>query len=160
MAIFSIILILIISVYIGYTAGNYYRKRYRFFCNINKLNNSNIINLMGQKNTVKYTIDEFKKKCTCKILSSCLDEFLLSITNKKYFIFKCKDLSNDEIAIIEQYFSLVGKNEASAEMQSLHNYFKIFSELEKETKEKMDKYSSMFLKLGFLVGCLIIILII
>ena len=153
-------IIISLSVYTGYQAGDYHNRRYKFYKNLNKFNNRNLINLIGQKNSIKVIIDDFIPDCNSKSLISLLKVYLSSIINKQTFNCNNSDFSKDENLCIEEYFNNLGKNETKAEKQNLEYYEKIFTDLENSTKEKYYKYSTMFLKLSFLIGCTIVILII
>lgn len=160
MKVILIIIILSLSLYIGIQSSNYYKKRYKFFCNLSRFNNRNIINIIGQKNTLNYVSLEYEKVSDSKKFQNAIKSFIKSKENKTFFKFVDSDFSIEECIVIEQYFNSLGKNDTIAEKQNLESFSKIFDNLERETKEKFNKYSSMCLKLSFLFGCLISLLII
>lgn len=160
MKFFLISIILSLSLYIGIQISNYYKNRYKFFCNMSRFNNRNIINIIGQKNTLNHVSQEYEKVSDSKKFKNTINSFIKSKDNKSSFKFTDKDFSIEECIVIEQYFNSLGKNDTNAEKQNLESFSKIFENLENETKEKFVRYSSMYIKLSLLFGCLISLLII
>lgn len=152
--------ILFISIYVGYQLSNTYKRRFFFIKELNKFNDSNFINLLGQKNKMIQLIDSKIDSCSNKKFISCLMDYKLSLINKVKFKLNNNDFTNEEKEVIENYFNSIGKNEYRAEKQNLESFSKHFSEFEKDLKDKFVKYSGIFLKLSFLFGCVVVILII
>lgn len=160
MKIFLSAIILFLSIYVGYQLSNTYKRRFIFIKELNAFNNSNFINLLGQKNKMIQLIDSKITSCSNQRFVSCLKDYKLSLINKVAFQLNNKDFTNDEREVIESYFNSIGKNEYRAEKKNLETFSKYFSEFEKDLKDKFIKYSGICLKLSFLFGCIVVLLII
>lgn len=159
MKIFISITIILLTTFIGKQILSHHKRRYKYILELNKFNNANLVNLLGKKNKLIDVINLFKQSTTQEFKAT-LDELKYCLKNHINFTVTNKDFNMEEREVFTQYFNSLGKNDVLAEKQTLNSFSEIFKNIEYELKEKHTKYSNMCVKLFFLFGCLIVILII
>ena len=159
MKIFISITIILFTTFIGKQIVSYHKRRYKYILELNKFNNINLVNLLGKKDKLIDVINLFNQSTTHEFKTT-LDELKNCLQNHINFYVSNKDFNIEEREVFTQYFNSLGKNDVLAEKQTLSNFAEIFKNIEYDLKEKYIKYSNMCVKLFFLFGCLIVILII
>ena len=152
-------------VYIGIGVSMYYKKRESLFVEIgifcNKLKNDINFSHKTVLEILKETIPTLKSPLQ-EILSQYKEiiekgEFT-SFSNLKTI--KSAYLKQNEIDIIVQFLSQLGKSDAfnqSAVISSFENNFKIFKD---DCNLEKKKYASLYIKLSLLIGLFICIILI
>ena len=69
-------------------------------------------------------------------------------------------LNGEERFLIEDLFSILGKSDANSQIESVTAFKKEFTKISAEKYEKYKKFNVLFVKLGFLSGLLIFVLVI
>ena len=69
-------------------------------------------------------------------------------------------LKNEERQRVEDYFLMLGKGDSVSQKAYFSSVRDLLKKLQNESKEQSKKYGDLYIKLGFLLGLLILILII
>ena len=89
-----------------------------------------------------------------------LYSFKLYLENKENFCLNINYLSSDEKAFLLEYFENIGKTEKGSQLEFLKKAEERLSTFYKNAIELDKKYKTLYIKLGFLIGLIIFILII
>lgn len=151
---------------IGYMIANYYKRRHKFFGDLLHFCDllSNEINFMQSKlcdiidsHSSSFGVDftnlltAYKKYLQNKIAIGELEQDLnksLNILNKEEF---------DEII---KFFSSLGGLDVDNEISNVKNYKNLFSKYSNLAEKDRQKYAPLFIKLGFVFGCMVAIIFI
>ena len=147
------IIVVIFSTCLGYIFSTKYKLKsiyYTSFYNFNKLLKNEV---SFTKKTIIEIIDSIKE-------SNIFYDNLKNIFKIKNYKIENKSLNNDEIEFLHSYIDRIGQTEAKTELDYL-------SSIELVLKEKMDevvaiekKYKPLCIKMGFLLGLIIFVLIV
>lgn len=147
------LVVVIISTTLGYTFSTKYKLKrlyYTSFYNFNKLLKNEV---SFTKKTIIEIIDNIKE-------SNIFYDNLKNIFNIKNYKLENKNLNNDEIIFLYDYVERIGQTDPKTELDYL-------SSIELVLKENMDeaisiekKYKPLCIKMGFLLGLIIFILIV
>ena len=166
MKIVILILLMGLSVYVGYMMSLRYRKRVKFmkdlvrFCDETK---SNI--LFGQYKLIEI-VDTIKPKCS-KDFGKLLDLFEIYLKNSynekqlyqdanKYLTY----LSSSELQTIVGYLTRIGTVDVEGEINNCNNYRTVFMQYRDSAESEDKKMSLMCIKLGALFGALLVVIFI
>lgn len=69
-------------------------------------------------------------------------------------------LNDKELLEVKSLFNIIGQSDTQSQLIAIRNYYKIFSDLTVDKKSAYNKYYSIFLKIGFSVGLMILIMVI
>lgn len=154
---FILVLVIIICfTYIGYSLSNYYKKRVVFFTECVNFCNSISLKINFSKSLLKELVDKQIEICKSD-LKNILKEFLTSYSLQNI---KTYYLSDDEKATVINFINDLGKFDCENQLNQIEKCKKEFDcLLESSTKEK-SKYAGLYLKIFFLIGIVISILII
>lgn len=146
------IIVLIISVIIGYFLSEKYTKRRKFFCSFNDFNNNLRSQVGFEKNSLLKIINDKKTlKDDYYILMS------QRINNQNEI--NLNYLKNDETRYIDFYFNQI----TTSDDQTLKKYMaenteKIIKMYDLSVQEEK-KYRSLYIKMAFLVGLIALIIL-
>ena len=155
MKIFLGILVIIFSTFIGYVLSKKYTKLKNFYCNFDNFNKMLKTEIAFSQKTLKEIIDE-----KYSINNDFLNNFKLYLENKENFCLNINYLSSDEKAFLLEYFENIGKTEKGSQLEFLKKAEERLSTFYKNAIELDKKYKTLYIKLGFLIGLIIFILII
>ena len=155
MKIFLGILVIIFSTFIGYFLSKKYTKLKSFYCNFDNFNKMLKTEIAFSQKTLKEIIAE-----KYSINNDFLYSFKLYLENKENFCLNINYLSSDEKAFLLEYFENIGKTEKGSQLEFLKKAEERLSTFYKNAIELDKKYKTLYIKLGFLIGLIIFILII
>ena len=155
MKIFLGILVIIFSTFIGYILSKKYTKLKNFYCNFDNFNKMLKTEIAFSQKTLKEIIAE-----KYSINNDFLYSFKLYLENKENFCLNINYLSSDEKAFLLEYFENIGKTEKGSQLEFLKKAEERLSTFYKNAIELDKKYKTLYIKLGFLIGLIIFILII
>ena len=155
MKIFLGILVILFSTFIGYILSKKYTKLKNFYCNFDNFNKMLKTEIAFSQKTLKEIIDE-----KYSINNDFLFSFKLYLENKENFCLNINYLSSDEKAFLLEYFENIGKTEKGSQLEFLKKAEERLSTFYKNAIELDKKYKTLYIKLGFLIGLIIFILII
>ena len=152
------VLIVFICVYTGYKLTQKYKKRKNFFFSLKDFNRKMISEVSFSKKNLLKIIDETDYNSEFSLL---LKDFKLSLLNKgkterKYLWF----LTEDEVKEVDYYLSNLGKTDKETLILYLKKCDEVFSEKLKKSEDDNKKYGSLYIKMGFLCGIMIFVIII
>ncbi len=150
------IVIISLSIYSGYKLSSKFKIRYDFFSDYYNFNQKMIEEVNFRKNSIINVIEKF----------SCKEHFKNLLLNYKQYLSTnhfeppLYFLSENEKEDVVLYFTNLGKNDTKNELNSLKSYENKLKEIKNCTEIENKKYKTLYLKLSFLFGLLIFILII
>ncbi len=151
MKLFIGIIFVFISSYLGYCASSKYiirRKFYQSFYDFNKTMQSEVT---FSKNSINKIIDENTRSPFCSLVKNRL------ILNKEYAI--DSKYSDTEKCFIQNYIENLGNSDSLTQIAFLNS---AESNIKKQLNDcilEEKKYKSLYVKLGFLVGAVILIIL-
>ncbi len=157
------IAIIAFTTFIGYLCGKKYRKRKAFFAQYTLFNERFINEVSYYKHPLQTFFTKYAYKEEFDFL---LQRFLYHVKNgvplygnllsDHAFDF----LKREEKVVVENYFSMLGKGDTVSQKTYFSAQKSTLEGLEKESAEHCKKVCDLFIKLGFLCGLLVLILII
>lgn len=153
MKIFIGILLLTLSTIIGYTFSQKYKKRQDFFNDFEKFN-KNLLNEVG-----------FRQKPLRLVLSSVKNENDFYILTEKYLSneksnFNLNYLKKEEIDLYNNFLLEIGVGDVETQTKILKSYESKLFDIAKSTAEEYKKYHTLYIKIGFLIGLILFIMLI
>ena len=133
-------------------------RRAEYFDALLNLNNLIISEVKFRKSTTKAILSEFVKTSNSP-LNSTLNEYILCGDISKLTISKGV-LTKAEAAEIKKFLLSLGTADSVTQIFELENYKVKFIQMKEAAFEKRKKYGGMYVKLGFLLGIAIGIIII
>ena len=157
------IAIVAFTSYCGYVLAKKYRKRKLFFAQLKEFNER----FLSEVSYYRRPLGEFVFKYGYKgEFQNFLQNFFaeideLSQSNEREIAFDdCEFLKREDKNLVEDYFKMLGKGDSASQKTyfsaAKEGITKLYSDAENEYK----KYGDLYIKLGFLCGLLILILII
>lgn len=154
--------IIAFTTFCGYLFGKKYRKRKLFFTQWNLFNERFLNEIAYYRLPLQEFITKYPYKTEFDILLQRFIECVKKRIPLKGNLLKSTEfhfLKEDEKNVIEDYFLMLGKGDS----QSQKNYFSSMKETlitrEKQAVDVCKKFGDLYIKLGFLCGLLILILI-
>lgn len=149
--------IVALSYYLGYIVNLNLKKKKEYF-------KSALQFLERFKQNVSFTqksLSEFIKgfNSFSKEFSETLNSFCVLRFNEEQHIKVPQFLTNEEKQSIKNMLCLIGFQNEYTEMEHLENSKFVIEEYYTLSKNKYEKYGSLFIKLGLLLGFLIVILL-
>lgn len=145
------IIVLVLSTYIGYATSKKYSVRkgyYSAFLEFNK----------RLKNEIS-----FSQQTLLKIIKNVKDEncFYVAIKDviidKKSLDLSDKIFSEEEQAFLSNYLSVIGKGDRQSQLKYVETVESQITEYLKNANEDEKKYKVLFIKLGFLIGLMFLV---
>ena len=153
MKIFLGVILLIISTFVGYIKSSKFTFRRIFFDDFNTFNNK-------LKNEVA-----FKQGTIINLLQNENDngDFMFGIKNvfinKESLSLKSNYLSDKEIKLYNDYISKIGTLDKVSQIEYLNSIEAEISSIKKQCIADEEKYKNLYIKLGFFVGLILLILV-
>ena len=144
--------LLLLSAFIGYVLSNKYYYRRIFFDDFVAFNNKLKQNISFKQTTLIKFIKEQKEQ----------SDFYLSLN--KFICEKDENinlsyLQADEINYFCEYMKSLGKDDAKTQIKFIDNINCKIIEIQKNVSEDEKKYKSLYIKLGILIGLILLILV-
>lgn len=151
MRIFIGILLLLLSIYLGYILSSKYRKRLSFFNSFYEFNNTVSNEVYFSQSTILQMLKNQEKE----------DDFIQNVKeylqNKK-LKFELKYLSNDDLEFFNNYLKKVGGSDKKTQEKFLENANVQIEKKLNAARDEEKKYRLLYIKLGFLVGLIALII--
>ncbi len=143
---------ILVSVKIGIDLAQKDKNSYVFFNELVALCDKILSDLSYKKSNID-------KLLAWKFQSNDLNVLLNSYLKRKKLVFP-KYLSVNEKFLIEDIFSTLGKVDTSSQIKNIEAFKSELVTITKEKYEKYKKFNTLFIKLGFIGGLLVFILVI
>lgn len=148
--ILGIVLVFVCS-YLGYCFSVKYRDKRIFFQDLYNFNNNLLSEVSFGRNSLKKILKDKDKSLFYGLVND------ITINNKK--VEKNKNFNDAEWGFLLNYLEKIGQNDSETEKNFLTSVKeKIYSELQNSILNEK-KYKSLFIKLGFLIGLIIFIIL-
>lgn len=151
------VLAIVVCTFVGYKMSEKYSLRSEFFNDFYRFNREMINQLTYFKRRIPEIISNFSCKNQFSIL---LDEYKEYINGKNLCLDKFWYLSLEEKELITAYFVLLGKSDATSQLNNLNSYNEKLKNLTTDTVNEEKKYKKLYVKLGFFAGLSVFVLII
>lgn len=151
------VLAIVVCTFVGYKMSEKYSLRSEFFNDFYRFNREMINQLTYFKRRIPEIISNFSCKNQFSIL---LDEYREYINGKNLCLDKFWYLSLEEKELITAYFVLLGKSDATSQLNNLNSYNEKLKNLTTDTVNEEKKYKKLYVKLGFFAGLSVFVLII
>lgn len=149
------ILVIIFSTFIGYLLSRKYSKVKNFYCQFDGFNKTLKTEIAFSQKTLKEIID-YK----CSENNDFVNNFISFLNDRENFVLTINYLSLDEKNFLLEYYESVGKTEKNSQLEFLKKADEVITSYQKSAIELEKKYKNLYIKLGFLIGLIIFILII
>ena len=155
------IAIVAFTSFLGYLLAKKYRKRKDFFVQFTLFNER----FLSEISYRRRPLSEFFRKYAYKgefltVLQNFFDRIKSErqepLTESGDFDF----LTNEQKSVTEDYFLMLGRGDSSSQKAYFSAQKETLINLEKQAKTDCKRYGDLFVKIGFLCGLLILILII
>ena len=152
------VLIICVCVYTGYKLTQKYSKRKNFFFSLKDFNRKMISEVSFSKINLLKIIDETDYKNEFSIYLKGFKNYLLNgeKIDRKYLWF----LTEDELREIDYYFSNLGKTDKETLIVYLKKSDEKFLDYFEKSEIEYKKYGGLYVKMGFLCGIMIFVIII
>ena len=149
--------------YCGYLLSRKYRVRALFFKQLREFNDR----FLNEMSYYRRPLVEFFGKYSYKgEFGFLLDDFLSNLRSGQVFydkLFESADydfIKKDEKSFIADYLSMLGKGDSNSQKAYFSSIKDSVKTMETQAQETGKKYTDLYIKLGFLCGLFILILII
>lgn len=146
---------IVISTLLGYLFSRKYTKKKLFYCNFDNFNKILKSEIAFSQKTLKEII-----KTQNLTNNDFLINFLSFLKDKDKFNLKIDYISNDEKNFLLEYYENIGKTEKGCQLEFLRQSEENLYFYYKNAMDSEKKYKLLCIKLGFLVGLIIFILVI
>ena len=147
----------------GYLLSKKYRRRRLFYAQFREFNDR----YLNEMSYYRRPLAEFFSKYSYKgEFDFLLNDYLSSIKKGQTSFEKlldCSDfnfLKKEELPFVCDYFSMLGKGDSSSQKTYFGSVKENLKKLETDATQTCKKYGDLYIKLGFLCGLFILILII
>lgn len=149
------------GTFCGYVFTKKYRRRKLFFSQLYEFNER----FISEISYYRRPLMEFSSKYTYKgefqdfleIVFGNMDKspvFIAENLNKDVFYF----LTKEEIGVLEDYFQMIGKGDSASQKAYFTSIKDTLSKLKTQAVAENKRYGDLYVKLGFLCGLFILIL--
>lgn len=146
---------LIVSTYLGYCFSKKFDKRKSFYLEFNEFNKKIKNEISYSQNTI-YHILNLKNKNQSDFYN-CVTSVII---NKLPFNFDKNYISLDEKDYFNDYILNIGNGDRVSQLDFLASTSEYLKEKCKSSDEEVKKYKKLYVKLGFLIGLIIFIVLI
>jgi len=147
------IICLIICTYIGHILSKKYVKRRTFFSDFSDFNKKVKNEISFSKNTLIDIIKNFSNKTGVFYLQT------RNYFNNKKIVFEDKLLSEQEQSFFKRYLDNLGVLDKTTQIDYLELVEKEIEEKKSTAILEEEKYKKLYLKLGFLIGLIMLIML-
>ena len=164
MKLFLGIAIVLFTSYCGRFFSKKYRLRKRFFAEFTQFNERYV----NEVSYYKRPIMEFAAKYPCrgefeKLLKGFFDSLRQKSAGNSVFSSVLQEydfLKTEEKAFALDYFSMFGKGDSLSQKEYFSGVRKHLAEWKEESEKQSQRYSDLYIKLGFLLGLTLLILMV
>ena len=156
------IAIVAFSSFCGYKLAGKYRRKKMFFVQFATFNERFLGELAYYRRPIKDFVFEYVYQGEFRVL---LEEYVagLNAERKDTFFLVLGEgfsfLNKDEQRITEEYFSTLGKGDSSSQKAYFSSMKERINALRESSEKDCKRYADLYVKLGFLCGLFILILI-
>ena len=157
------IAIVAFTSYCGFVLAKKYRKRKLFFAQLKEFNER----FLSEVSYYRRPLGEFVSKYVYKgEFQNFLQNFFAEIeeisqSNEREINFDdCEFLKGEDKNLVEDYFKMLGKGDSASQKTYFSAGKEWIAKLYGDAENEYKKYGDLYIKLGFLCGLLILILII
>lgn len=148
------IIAIALSTFVGYYLSSKWTDKKEFYSDFLAFHSNALKEIEFSKKTLIEISSKFsEEKDFGKVLKS-------KLTTPNELNFKPKYLTEDEIKYLEDYFSALGKGDERSEANFLKGETEAISNKASEATLNEKKYKKLYLKIGFLLGLMIFIVLI
>lgn len=149
--------------YCGYVFAKKYRKRKLFIAQLKEFNERFLSEVSYYRRPIGEFISKYAYKGEFQIFLQNffaeIDE--LSQSEHRSITFDaCEFLKNEDKNLIEDYFKMLGKGDSASQKTYFSAAKERLSKVYVEAESEYKKYGDLYIKLGFLCGLLVLILMI
>lgn len=151
------IAVILFTSFCGYLLSKKYLERKNFYTRLSEFNIRFLSELSYRKRPIKTFLDECEYKGPFR---EVLEEYKRSLSGEETDFLSFRFLSKEESLFLTDYFSMLGKGDSVSQK----NYFTAenarIEQYLKEADLNAKRYGDLYVKLGFLLGLAILILIV
>lgn len=149
------------TTFCGYLLSKKYRKRKRFFHELHAFNEQFLSEIAYSRRPIKEFV---AGRIFYGEINDVLSDFFLSADEGVPFSFandgEFAFLKEDEKRRVEEYFRMLGRGDSASQKQYFSSVKASLEKSRNDTESESKKYGDLYIKLGFLCGLLILILIV
>ena len=159
-----VLIVVLISccTYIGFGVSRYYKNRKDFFSDLVMLLDKLRLDINFSKEKIGDIISNFSP--LSNHFNKLRNNFLSILDTNKFdeevLIEGINILKDDEISCLISFFKSLGRFDIENQTRQIVSFKEEFQKFESECNQKKQKYGSLFIKLGFIIGVLISLLIV
>ena len=157
------IAIVAFTSYCGFVLSKKYRKRKLFFVQLKEFNER----FLSEISYYRRPLGEFVSKYVYKgEFQDFLQNFIFELDElsqnpeKEFSFVGFEFLTDEEKSVVEDYFRMLGKGDSASQKTYFSAEKERLAKLQTNAENDCKKYGDLYIKLGFLCGLLILILII
>ncbi len=157
------IAIIAFTTFCGYLLAKKYRQRRLFFTQFQQFNERFLNEIAYYRRPIKQFIANFVYQGEFNRLLETFYAKTEEGSLREYGLFGAVDysfLNQEEKRVVEDYFLMLGKGDSASQKGYFSSVKDTLSKLQAEAEATSKRYGDLYIKLGFLCGLLILILII
>lgn len=149
---FLFVCIVLFLTYLGYYFSAKYRERKRFFQSWTSFHKTFLSEIQFTRRPIDEILENFSDK----------GEFFQVLRNylQTRKAEEVKILTSEENALLEEYCGYLGKTDAFGQNGYFSSVSAPLAEKTKKSEEEAKKYTDLFVKLGFLAGLVLVIILV
>lgn len=163
MKVILIVVLCVITTYIGYLLSRQYKQRRDLYVNLKDFVDKISSEIKFKNSSIKDLCLSYEKNYNGEFLK-ILKTYTKSLDEKSEFslddIAVVKSYTDEEKSLITNFFNSLGKFDLKTQIEDMNNFKRRFEEYCEDAKSEYKKYSSLFTKLGLIIGLAISIIII
>ncbi len=147
----------------GYLLSKKYRRRKLFFRQLNEFNERFLTEISYYRRPLRVFFAAYTYQGDFDVL---LKDFFTAIAGKKPLaeVFdreeKLDFLTEEELRTVENYFCMLGKGDSNSQKSYFSSMKEGLATLQSEAEKTAQRYGDLYIKMGFLCGLFILILIV
>lgn len=151
--IFYVCIVLFLT-YVGYFASEKFRDSKKFYISWLKFHQTFLYEICYTRRPVQEIVKRFSEE-----KESDFEAFLREYEKKHEWKGKIDCLNTEENEFLKEYFSFLGRSDYNAQKEYFDSVTKKLEGMQKESEIKAARYTDLYVKLGFLLGLAIVILL-
>ena len=149
--------IILFSTFCGYFLTKQYRQRKAFFAQLYEFNQRFLNEISYYRRPLQEFMMKYNYQGAFKEILQC---YLLSLSGEKFDLIEYTFLKEDERVFLIDYFQMLGKGDSVSQKAYYSSVRESLIKWKTSSDEQAKKYEDLYIKLGFLCGLFILILII
>lgn len=153
-----------VCVAIGYIFSTKYKKRVQFYSSLILLAQKLDVEINFSRERLKTLIESIDEKTKKNLF--CVDKNFVAYLGSESeldmnkLLEKCSFLKNDEKEMVFLFFKNLGRSDVTGQTKEIQNFLKRFDDNLTKCAAENKKYGSLCLKLGFIVGLFLAVILI